>query len=652
MDASSLSSPKFWYGRRSRRDVLRMAAVGFGAAGTAGALLPLTRAVASASGTFSPAPILNVAQSGYAWVANHGLDGDAYQREFDSLAGQGFRLVKLCGYTVNGQDFYASIWDMSPGPAWVGMHRVPGTDYQAQFDRLTAQGFRPVDISGYERNGSDHYTAIFEQSDIGGWSAAHGVPGADYQSVFDQNVAAGMRPLRVSGFTVGGADYIASIWVGDDGTPWAAMHGLDADGYQAEFDRWTGAGMRVVDISGYEVNGAATYTAIFDGSTKPYWISHHNMNSAAYQAAFTENGASGYTLTHVAGFGAGGEARYAAIWVAESDPTGGTVGRGDVDAIATNALAAAGVPGMTVAIAKDGMLVYAKAYGTADAGTGEPLTLAHRMRVASVSKPITAAAVLQLVESGVLALDDTVFGSAGWLGETYGTMSYTSDLLEITIDHLLNHRAGGWGGNTMFQHPDYTMEEIITWHLDTIPLTDPPGTTFTYSNFGYCLLGRIIEVATGQPYEGYLQSTVLAQCGISDMQIAFDALADRAANEVVYDGKNSTIGDPYGIPVRRMDAHGGWIATATDLLRFMVRMDDLPSPADVVTAASLGDIGWGGATNSWGHTGQLAGTEAVISRQSDGICYAVIANGNGINTDTVGREMAYAISDWGTGTPL
>ena len=203
----------------------------------------------------------------------------------------------------------------------------------------------------------------------------------------------------------------------------------------------------------------------------------------------------------------------------------------------------------------------------------------------------------------------------------------------------------------MFQHPEYTMDEIITWTLDTFPLSGAPGAMFTYSNFGYCLLGRIIEAATGQTYENYVQSTVLARCGISSMQIAGDSLVERAVDEVVYDGSNSTIGDPYGIPVRRMDAHGGWIATPTDLLRFMVRMDDFPNPADIVTAASLGAMGWGGAVD-WGHTGQLGGTEAVISRRNDGICYAVIGNANGFDPDRLGADMAYAITDWGAGSPL
>ncbi|MEJ7902192.1 MAG: hypothetical protein WKF63_10115, partial [Thermomicrobiales bacterium] len=67
---------------------------------------------------------------------------------------------------------------------------------------------------------------------VPGWSASHGVAGADYQGDFDTNAASGLRPLRVSGFAVGAADYVASIWVADDGTPWAAVHGLDVDAYQ------------------------------------------------------------------------------------------------------------------------------------------------------------------------------------------------------------------------------------------------------------------------------------------------------------------------------------------------------------------------------------------------------------------------------------
>ena len=159
------------------------------------------------------------------------------------------------------------------------------------------------------------------------------------------------------------------------------------------------------------------------------------MSADAYQRAFEENGASGYTLTAIAGYGVQNGARYAAIWATNGEPTGGTVGNEAVDQIAENALSTAGVPGLTVAIGKDGMLVYAKGYGAADKSTGEAVTVNTRMRIASVSKPITAVAIVQLAEAGMLTLDDKVFGDNSWLGYDYGTQPYSANLTDITIEH-------------------------------------------------------------------------------------------------------------------------------------------------------------------------------------------------------------------------
>ncbi len=673
MDRTRFPSPSFWYGRHSRRELLGA----FGAL-AAGALLP-AHGLAAVGGIRSRLPLANAAQLGYAWVANHGLDFDAYQREFDSLASQGYRLLKLSGYSVNGQGYFASIWDLSPGPAWVSSHGIPGPDYQAQFDAWVGQGYRPVDISGYEAGGADRYAAIFVSDGLGGWSANHGVPGPDYQGVFDQNVAQGLRPVRVSGFTVGGADLFASIWVPDDGTPWAASHGLNSAEYQAAFESWTGQGYHVADVSGYEFNGEPLYTGIFEQSSQvgAWWIANHDIPDDAYQATFDENAAAGYTLTHIAGYGAGGIAHYAAVWETNANPA-----FAPLDTLATNAIAAANVPGVSVAIAKDGLLVFARAYGSADPAAGEAMTVDHRLRAASVAKPITATAIMQLEEQGTLSRNDLVFGDSGWLGTDYGNNAYNQFLQQITIDHLLTHTTGMWpndGNDPMFQFPTDAVDDLITWTLDTYPPTMAPGSNQRYSNFGYCLLGRIIERATGQPYEQYVQGSVLAQCGITGMQLAGDTLADRAAGEATYDGTNSTasvtffgdaaptlLNNPYDIPIRRMDAHGGWIATATDLLRFVVRMDAFPNPPDVVSSATLTTMttgtaaepgygrGWAinVADSNWFHDGRLPGTEAILVRRSDGFAYAAIANGNGINVDDLGRNMVNSGVDWGQGTPL
>ena len=163
-----------------------------------------------------------------------------------------------------------------------------------------------------------------------------------------------------------------------------------------------------------------------------------------------------------------------------------------------------------------------------------------------------------------------------------------------------------------------------------------------------------------------MQANTLAPCGISDMQIAGDSLAERATNEAVYDVSNSTIGDPYGIPVNRMDSHGGWIATATDLLKFLVHTDGLSTAPDIIRSDSTDAMttgtmnnpeygrGWGIGKNNiaWGHNGELGGTISTVSKQEDGFYFALIANGNGIDLNMLGRAMCDANPDWGTGTVI
>ena len=100
-----------------------------------------------------------------------------------------------------------------------------------------------------------------------------------------------------------------------------------------------------------------------------------------------------------------------------------------------------------------------------------------------------------------------------------------------------------------------------------MPLSYPPGQHWAYSNFGYCLLGRVIEQVTGQAYADYVQSNVLAPCGISGMRIAGNTLRQRAANEVVYFGQYGE--DPYKMNVARMDSDAGWLATSSALVQFL-----------------------------------------------------------------------------------
>jgi CubicO group peptidase (beta-lactamase class C family) len=321
-----------------------------------------------------------------------------------------------------------------------------------------------------------------------------------------------------------------------------------------------------------------------------------------------------------------------------------------------------GVPGLSVAIAHRGRLAFEEAFGEADGERGEALTPAHRFRIASVSKPITACAVFDLVEAGRLALDARVFGRGTVLGTRFGRAPYGRYIEDITVEHLLTHTAGGWrndGSNPMFQRPRLGHAELISWTLDSAPLQHPPGQAYAYSNFGYCILGRIIETVTGRGYAEHVQQRLLDRCGVRGMTIAGDTLADRQPSEVRYRGRAGD--DPYGMNVRRMDAHGGWLASARDLTLFAVHVDGFATTPDVLRAATLTRMttasranpgyakGWSvNRAGNWWHGGSLPGTSSILVRTSSRLCWAALANTrtSGMNLDPLMWEMVGQVEAW------
>jgi CubicO group peptidase (beta-lactamase class C family) len=304
------------------------------------------------------------------------------------------------------------------------------------------------------------------------------------------------------------------------------------------------------------------------------------------------------------------------------------------------------VPAMSAAISKNGQFVYDHAGGMADR---QHLTQAQHgtlFRIADLSKPITAVTIFSLIEAGKLNLTDKVFGATGILGAKYGKPPYKPYVADITVDHLLTHTAGGWAADNndpMMHNSGWSQAKLITSTIENMPLTSTPGTQWAYSNFGYCLLGRVIEQVTGQSYETYVQANIFARCGITDMQIANNSERHRASNEVVYIGQYSE--DPYKVNINRMDSTDGWIASSTQLVQFLnhvagapsipallkpdtIRAMTTPSPAYPQADARYAR-GWmvsSDGAGSWWHSGSLPGSTSLMVRNPNGSCLAALCN--------------------------
>lgn len=295
------------------------------------------------------------------------------------------------------------------------------------------------------------------------------------------------------------------------------------------------------------------------------------------------------------------------------------------------------IPGIQLAIVNNEKLVYMKSFGMANKEEVENITDNSLFRIASISKPITAIAIFKLAEMGALNIDDLVFGNGALLGTKYGINSYSDDVKQITVRHLLEHTSG-WDNDPydpMFYNISYTHEELISDILDNRPLATQPGSTYYYSNFGYCVLGRIIEEVTGLSYDQFVNENLLNSIGITEMKIAGNTLADRQINEVKYYDQESF--SPYIMNVTRMDSHGGWIASTKDLAKFLVHIDRNSSKSDIVSSSYLQELYF--SSTNWLFYGSLPGTSTAISRVNDSFGYVIFANTRTLPVDNILNDM-------------
>lgn len=373
---------------------------------------------------------------------------------------------------------------------------------------------------------------------------------------------------------------------------------------------------------------------------------------------------------------------------------------------------ARGIPGGALAVVRHGRLIYARGYGLADRDRGEAVQPNSLFRIASISKPITALAVLRLVETGRLDLEASVAALLDLPALVLPGDTLDARWRKITIRQLLHHTAG-WDRDKSFDPmfrpaviartvgvPSPPGPAAIIRYMLGQPLDFEPGTSYAYSNFGYCLLGRVIERLTRQPYARYVRGSVLAPAGIRGMRLGHSLEKDHASGEVHYytasgkkvpnvfgsrEGENSKaplVPEPYGgFNLEAMDAHGGWLASVLDLARLSIALEN-PDASPLLKSNSFSVLyerprppvgrrpdgtptdfyygcGWlvrpvgaAGKANYW-HNGSLPGTYALWVRRWDRLSWIAVFNQRSENTrlpdgelDPALHRAANAVTHW------
>lgn len=320
------------------------------------------------------------------------------------------------------------------------------------------------------------------------------------------------------------------------------------------------------------------------------------------------------------------------------------------------------IKGASLAITRNDSLLYAKGYGWADEELGVEMQPYHILRMASVSKLITAAGIMVLQDRDSLNIKDNVFGPGGILEDShFASVIKDRNYHKITIEHLLRHQ-GGFSRDPLFSSRDVKHQ----MQLDCPPTKDDffrlvlsrnlrfmPGSWQKYSNFGYLLLSEIIEKVSGMPYEEFIRKEVLGPAGCYDMHIAGNYYEDKRPNEVRYythegDGKfiedysdnGQTVERCYGgnnIPL--LSGAGAWCGSPAEISRFVSAIDGRPEVKDIISNEAFlqmteyldketFSLGWNDTAPSkgWSRTGTLSGTSALVRYFPDGECWVFITN--------------------------
>jgi CubicO group peptidase (beta-lactamase class C family) len=323
-----------------------------------------------------------------------------------------------------------------------------------------------------------------------------------------------------------------------------------------------------------------------------------------------------------------------------------------------------GIQGISLSVMRGDSLMFSKGYGWADKEKKEEMTPRHILRLASVSKLITATGIMKMEEQGLLSLDDRVFGPDGILNDSLWTALIKDSLYyEITVEHLLRHKGGfsTKGGDPMFS----TRTIMLQNRLKTPPdhetllrtqlgrsLAFAPGETQEYSNFGFLLLSMIIEKISGTDYESWMQENILKPAGCLDFHIANNYYQEKYPNEVryyvqpddapvsEYNNSGRMVVRCYGgNDIRALSGAGAWAASTAELCRFVASIDGRPEVPDIISVQSVRrmtewfdpdtfSLGWNDTkpTGEWTRTGTFSGTSALIKYFPDGECWVLVTN--------------------------
>jgi CubicO group peptidase (beta-lactamase class C family) len=638
-----------------------------------------------------------------------GLPETEHASAADSLRKAGYRPVSVDAYGSEASPSFASSWIRAAGPAWSMVHGLSAEALRDSLPAWASRGLAPARITG--TGSTPSFAAVLEKDTADGpprWIR----PGQDrdaFRRTADSAQRAGYRPEWIDAYGSRRDPLFVSIWSENSGgAPWNYSLGDDAESLREKAATFAPVWVRPALV--VPLPDGSLLTVWNESSIGP-WSLNPALPAEGAEAALRTEAARGMHPLVLSGPPADGASRRAAagpftvlaaglaaplprLWTVTgpgaSDASGGDFGA--FDEYMRRLMSRHQVRAGALAMVKDGRLVLARGYTWAEAGY--PVTHPNSLfRVASCSKPLTSMAIHRLLReggeaAGPLSLKEKALAL---LSPQAGGEPADKRFAEITVDDLLSHSAG-WirskenpdpvfndypAGSPIRRRLPETAKDFLAYMLGQ-PLQFEPGSRNSYVNFGYFLLGRILERlphGLGRSYEQAVADLIFKPLGLSRPRFGETLVEGRQPGEVLYHtrypylqrsrekGKGPWVPGAYGdFDLRNMDAAGAWIMAATDYAKVLASFD-LEAANPVLAPEAVRTMwapphderflrGWFASrvrstargetlTAKW-HNGLFPGTSTLVYYRPDKWSFALFLNRDitpHLSGDLHGREL-------------
>jgi CubicO group peptidase (beta-lactamase class C family) len=590
-----------------------------------------------------------------------GQDAAAWRLSADTLRAAGYRPLSLDAEGPGDRPALATVWAQAGGAAWDLAPPAPARDFQSGLRDWKAKGYRPYALTAMPAPGGDEGEPWFAALLIADGAAADArldLDAAGFRAACDSARRARAKCDWLDAYGGPGHPRFAALFVRDSaGTPWNYSLADDAASLKTKQEIFSEVWVRPARIAPmpggrfatiWEENSAGAWSFEPDGSASTLARAAERDSGSLLLAARPRPGDPGrYALLMSAA-----TAPLPRAWTVEGPEAPGLQA---FDDYMRELMRKRGIRAGALAIARDGRLVFAHGYTWAE--PGYPLTRPNSLfRVASCSKPLTSILVHKVVREGEGA------GKGPSLKQKILSLLHPGDgaaeapadprFGEITVDELLTH-SGGWIRSRTHPDPvfnDYPPGSDIRKRLPADrkgflaymlgqPLQFDPGSRSVYDNFGFFLLGRMLEslpMGLGRTYQSIAEDLLFKPLGLARPRFGGSRYEERAPGEVLYHTAvpylqaNPKPGGPpwvaggYGdFELDNMDAAGAWVLSAPDYAKVLAAFDlgaRNPILGPRGTAAMWGPSPYGDVLRGWfGLKMHARGGKAEIAKWHNGL---------------------------------